>query len=43
MHESVEDLHEHYDAFKREFHLFFKDLMVHATTEKERITQEVKK
>ena len=43
MHESVEDLHEHYDAFKREFHLFFKDLMVHAATEKERITQEVKK
>lgn len=43
MHEAVEDLYEHYEAFQREFHLFFKDLMVHAETEKHRIEKELKK
>jgi len=43
MNESVEDLFEHYEAFQREFHLFFKDLMVHSESEKKRIEQELKK
>lgn len=43
MSESVEDLYEHYDEFEREFHLFFKDLMVHAEAEKIRIAQDLKK
>lgn len=43
MHEAVEDLYEHYEAFQWEFHLFFKDLMVHAETEKHRIEKELKK
>ncbi|WP_240453308.1 MULTISPECIES: ACP phosphodiesterase [unclassified Flavobacterium] len=43
MNEAVEDLYEHYDAFQREFHLFFKDLMVHAESEKKRITKEFEK
>lgn len=43
MNESVEDLFEHYESFQREFHLFFKDLMVHSESEKKRIEQELKK
>lgn len=43
MNESVEDLFEHYEAYQREFHLFFKDLMVHSESEKKRIEQELKK
>ena len=43
MKDSVEDLYEHYDDFQREFHLFFKDLMLHAENEKTRITQDLKK
>lgn len=43
MHESVIDLHAHYTDFRREFHLFFKDLMIHAEGEMERIKHEVKK
>ena len=43
MYESVEDLYEHYYLFKQEFHLFFKDLMIHAENEKLRLTEEFKK
>ncbi|HUH25254.1 MAG TPA: acyl carrier protein phosphodiesterase [Flavobacterium sp.] len=43
MNEAVEDLYEHYDEFQREFHLFFKDLMIHAENEKKRLTEEFKK
>ncbi len=43
MNEAVEDLYQHYDDFQREFHLFFKDLMIHANAEKVRLEQEFKK
>lgn len=43
MSDSVEDLHEHYPDFQREFHLFFKDLMVHAALELQRISNELQK
>jgi len=43
MHEAVEDLYEYYEVFQREFHLFFKDLMIHAETEKQRIEKQLKK
>lgn len=43
MNEAVDDLYANYEDFQREFHLFFKDLMVHAETERIRIEQELKK
>lgn len=43
MNEAVEDLYANYDDFQREFHFFFKDLMVHAQSEKIRIEEELKK
>ena len=43
MNEAVEDLYANYDDFQREFHLFFKDLMVHAEAERFRIAEELKK
>jgi len=43
MNEAVDDLYEHYEDFQREFHLFFKDLMVHAEAERFRIGEELKK
>lgn len=43
MNEAVEDLHEHYVVFQREFHMFFKDLMVHAEKDKIKIEKDFKK
>jgi len=43
MNEAVDDLFENYEDFQREFHLFFKDLMVHSENEKNRIEEEFKK
>lgn len=43
MNEAVEDLYANYEDFQREFHLFFKDLMVHAEAERFRIGEELKK
>lgn len=43
MNEAVEDLYANYEDFQREFHLFFKDLMVHAEAERFRIAEELKK
>ncbi len=43
MNEAVDDLYENYDDFQREFHLFFKDVMVHAEAERIRIAEELKK
>lgn len=43
MNEAVEDLYANYEEFQREFHLFFKDLMVHAEAERFRIAEELKK
>lgn len=43
MNEAVEDLYDHYPDFKREFHLFFKDLIIHAQSELIRIEQQFKK
>lgn len=43
MNEAVDDLYANYEDFQREFHLFFKDLMVHAEAERFRIAEELKK
>lgn len=43
MNEAVDDLYSNYEDFQREFHLFFKDLMVHAEAERFRIAEELKK
>ena len=43
MNEAVDDLFENYEDFQREFHLFFKDLMVYSENEKNRIEEEFKK
>ena len=43
MNEAVDDLYANYEDFQREFHLFFKDLMVHAETERIRIGEELRK
>lgn len=43
MSESVDDLHTFYDDFQREFHLFFKDLMIHSDKELQRLVNEFKK
>jgi len=40
MNEGVDDLYEHYDDFQREFHLFFKGLMVHSESEKRRLEEQ---
>lgn len=43
MYESVDDLYDNYDLYKQEFHLFFKDLMVHSEVEKKRLTLQFNK
>ncbi|WCM42794.1 ACP phosphodiesterase [Flavobacterium sp. CBA20B-1] len=43
MSDSVDDLHTFYDDFQREFHLFFKDLMIHSDKELQRLVNEFKK
>ena len=43
MNESVDDLYAHYQDFQREFHLFFKDLMVHSEKEKKRLEEQFRK
>ncbi|UUV21089.1 acyl carrier protein phosphodiesterase [Paenimyroides aestuarii] len=43
MSESVDDLHTFYDDFQSEFHLFFKDLMIHSEKELQRLVNEFKK
>lgn len=42
-HESVDELHQHYEAFQKEFRLFFKELIMHSAHELKRIIEEYQK